>query len=113
MRRTLTIVHHIVNNFNVWMIMQLLAIKKIVKAAGGCFHRTPSSFQTLGNQKNLLLLKKSLFKIQHLIHVKSTFNFMTSVSTLFSFIYYKPVNKNCHETDAFCICSYHCNPIQC
>lgn len=112
MRRTLSVVLFIVRFNNDWTIMQLLALRRKVSTAGRWLNKTISYFRTPLNQEKFHLPENSLFQNQQSKRVKSASILPRPVLKLSIFDYYKPINRNSHETDAFNR-PYHCYLLQC
>lgn len=110
MRRTLSVVLNIVTFYNARGKTTLLALKK----AGNTLKRyiANSDFTTLLCQGFFPVLKVYLGNFQNSLHIKSVLYFTKPVSLFCIFGNYKPINKNCHETDAFNR-PYHCYLLQC
>ncbi len=112
MRRTLSVVLYVVAFYNVRAIKFLSAFKSLANNTTGWYYYTIASYRTLLIQEKFPLLKNLLLKLRHLLPFKTTQLFSTPVSGSCNFDYYKPINRNCHETDAF-FYSYHCMLLQC
>ncbi len=111
MRRTLSVVLSIVNFYNVRMI-NLLPIKTIAGKKLKRNNNIPFNFATTLNQKRKPKQEISLLNFQNSLRIKSVLYFTTTVSLFCIFEHYKPINRNCHETDAFNR-PYHCYLLQC
>jgi hypothetical protein len=112
MRRTLSVVLNIVAFYNVRAIIKLSAIRRIAGNKLKRYLNTNSAITTPLNQGIFPLLKKYLFIFQYSALIKSALYLTKPVSLFFIFEHYKPINKNCHETDAFNR-PYHCYLLQC
>jgi hypothetical protein len=112
MRRTLSVVLTIVTFYNVKTILQFLTLRRKVSIAGRWFKNAIVTFRTPFNQENFPLSENHLPQNQHSKRSDSASNLPLLVSVFSIFDYYKPINRNCHETDAFNR-SYHCYLLQC
>jgi hypothetical protein len=112
MRRTLSVVLYIVTFYDVKANEYLSAIEPLANNTLRWNNKTISAFRTPLSQGIFPLLKHLLYKFQHSSIIKSVPLVTTPVSGLFRFDFYKPINKYCHETDAFFL-SYHCHLLQC
>ena len=112
MRRTLSVVLRIVTFYNVRAIIILAALGRLADKKLKRYKNTNSDFSTPLDQGIFLILKIYLQRFQDSFLIKSAHYLTKPVSTFCIFGNYKPINKNCHETDAFNR-PYHCYLLQC